>query len=303
MQLGMVGLGKMGAGISRRLRTAGHRVMGFDSDETAARRFEQQGLEVAGSVPELVAGLRDGCLIWLMVPAGPAVDETIDALLGSVSAPATLVDGGNSHYRDTIRRHRKLEERGVGFVDVGTSGGIRGESAGYCLTIGGDPEIVEPLHPLFEALAPAPRRGWGHVGPPGAGHFVKMIHNGIEYGMMQALAEGFAVLERRDDFRLDLPAIASIWNEGSVIRSWLLELAGTALARDPTLARIRSQVEDSGEGRWAIREAIDLDVPAPVIALSLIARIQSRDPDAFANKILSALRYEFGGHEAGLGDD
>jgi 6-phosphogluconate dehydrogenase len=251
--------------------------------------------------------LEPPAIVWLMVPAGPAVDETIGSLVDSLSAPATLIDGGNSNYRDTIGRQQRLESLGIGFVDVGTSGGIRGETEGYCLTVGGDPETVEPLEPLFEALAPDRNRGWGHVGPPGAGHFVKMIHNGIEYGMMQALAEGFAVLERKDDFRLDLAKIASIWNEGSVIRSWLLGLAGSVLSRNPTLDGIRASVDDSGEGRWALAEAIDLDVAAPVIMHALVARIQSRHSGAFASKILSALRHEFGGHAAGIdetgGDD
>jgi 6-phosphogluconate dehydrogenase len=302
MDLGLVGLGKMGAGIARRLALAGHRVVGFDADASARGRFGDAGFDSVASAGQLVAALGSAPAVWLMVPAGPAVDETIAGLTESGTAPATLIDGGNSNYRDTLRRHQELEALGIGFVDVGTSGGIRGEKTGYCLTIGGDPEIVEALVPLFEALAPSPDRGWVHVGPPGAGHFVKMVHNGIEYGMMQALAEGFAILERRDDFRLDLAGIARVWNEGSVIRSWLLELAGSVFARNPSLEGVRSEVGDSGEGRWAVAEAIELDVAAPVITDALLARIQSRSPDGFGSRLLSALRHEFGGHDASLHD-
>jgi len=303
MEIGMVGLGKMGAGISRRLREAGHRVVGFDADAGCLQQFTDDGFDTVRSVRELAGRLERPTVIWLMVPAGPAVDETIGRLLGHLDPPATLIDGGNSDYRDTIQRHQDLEIRGIGFADVGTSGGIRGESAGYCLTVGGDPETVEPLVPVFEALAPEPGRGWGHVGPPGSGHFVKMIHNGIEYGMMQAMAEGFAILEQKDDFRLDLARIASIWNEGSVIRSWLLELATSIFGTNASLEGLRWAVDDSGEGRWAVREAIDLDVAAPVITQALLARIQSRAPEAFSYRFLSALRHEFGGHTVDIGED
>ncbi len=290
----------MGAGISRRLAGAGHRIVGFDTEPGAHSAQAASGCEVAESIPDLIGRLGTDPLVWLMVPSGTAVDATIEALLDCEPRPRTIIDGGNSNYRKSIERQRTLASVGVEFVDVGTSGGIRGEEAGYCLMIGGRAQAVDSLAPLFQALAPAHNRGWGHVGPPGAGHFVKMIHNGIEYGVMQALAEGFAILDRRDDFRLDLPAIATIWNDGSVIRSWLLELAGQALARDPRLAEVRSGVDDSGEGRWAVAEAIDCNVAAPVITHALITRIQSRDPESFSNRLLSALRREFGGHAAGV---
>jgi 6-phosphogluconate dehydrogenase len=292
----------MGAGIARRLEDGGHEVVGFDADQAVRQSVAAKGTGVATSIPDLVGKLQPDPVVWIMVPCGAPVDQTIGELASCTPLPATLIDGGNSNYKDTMRRHDELTRRGVGFVDVGTSGGVRGESDGYCLMIGGESRVVEPLSPLFSSLAPSAERGWGHVGPPGAGHFVKMMHNGIEYGMMQALAEGFAVLESRGEFDLDLARIASIWNDGSVIRSWLLELAGAVLARDPGLEGIRSEVDDSGEGRWAVAEAIDLNVATPVITHALIARIQSRDPRAFSNKILSALRHEFGGHASDTGN-
>jgi 6-phosphogluconate dehydrogenase len=300
MEVGIVGLGKMGAGIARRLARGDHRVIGFDSDPAARAAFTDQGFITADSLAGLVGDLQAPPVVWMMVPAGPAVDQTVGALARHLPTGSTLIDGGNSNYSDTLRRHEDLEARGVHLIDVGTSGGVRGEASGYCLMIGGDPEAVEPLEDLFRTLAPAADRGWGHVGPPGAGHFAKMIHNGIEYGMMEAIAEGFAMLEKRHDFRFDLAGIAAIWNEGSVIRSWLLELTGAVFERNPGLEGIRSAVDDSGEGRWAVAEAIDLDVAAPVLSLALMARIQSRDTDAFGSRVLSALRHEFGGHAAGL---
>lgn len=296
MELGIVGLGKMGAGIARRLDAGGHRIVGFDRDPRLRETLRRAGLAMVESLGDLLERLQPGPVVWVMVPSGEAVDAAITRLLECSPGPSILIDGGNSNYRDTIRRYEMLNDRGVGFVDVGTSGGIRGEEEGYCLMIGGREDTVVPLRPVFETLAPHRDRGWGHVGPPGAGHFVKMIHNGIEYGMMQAMAEGFAVLERNDAFDLDLAGVASLWNEGSVIRCWLLELAQAVLSRNPTLDGFRSEVSDSGEGRWALAEAISLNVATPVMAQSLIARIQSRDADAFSNRILSALRGEFGGH-------
>ena len=297
MQVGVVGLGRMGAGISGRLRRAGHQVVGFDSDSEVTANLSDEGLETALSLAALIEKLTPPRVVWLMLPSGAAVDSTMDRIAGDLGSDGILIDGGNSNYRDTLRRNAALRDRGITLIDVGTSGGVWGDTHGYCLTIGGPAEAVDRLRPLFETLAPEPGRGWGHVGGSGAGHFVKMIHNGIEYGMMQAYAEGFAILEQKKDFDLDLSDIADIWNEGSVIRSWLLELAGRALRADAELANITSQVEDSGEGRWAAAEAVELDVAAPIITLSLIARLQSRDPSAFSNKFLAALRHEFGGHK------
>lgn len=302
MELGLIGLGKMGGGILRRLSKGGHRIIGFDANPETTAAFARDGAEVAGSISDLVARLEPPAVIWLMVPAGPAVDETLAALRSCLGPGATVLDGGNSNYRDTLRRHRELESHRVALLDVGTSGGVAGETDGYCLMIGGEESRVARLTPVFETLAPGPSEGWGRVGPAGAGHFVKMIHNGIEYGMMQALAEGFAIMEARSDqspgFDLDLARIARIWNRGSVVRSWLLELTGAVLSENSSLEGLRSAVDDSGEGRWTVQEAIDLDVAAPVITDALLARIQSRDPDAFSSKLLSALRHEFGGHAA-----
>ena len=297
MQIGLVGLGRMGAGISKRLRGAGHQVVGFDADSEVSANLSNEGLETALSLAELIEKLTPPRVVWLMVPSGTTVDDTMDRIAGDLGSDGILIDGGNSNYRDTLRRNAALRDRGITLLDVGTSGGVWGNTHGYCLTIGGPPEAVDRLRPLFETLAPEPDRGWGRVGGSGAGHFVKMIHNGIEYGLMQAYAEGFAILKQKKDFDLDLSEIAGIWNGGSVIRSWLLELAGRALRADAELANVASQVEDSGEGRWAAAEAVDLDVAAPIITLSLIARLQSRDPAAFSNKFLAALRHEFGGHK------
>jgi 6-phosphogluconate dehydrogenase len=231
-----------------------------------------------------------------MVPAGNPVDETIHQLLPHLSRGDTIIDGGNSNYKDSICRAEELKEHGIDFVDVGTSGGLWGLTEGYCLMAGGDRKVVERLKPIFETLAPQPDRGWGHVGPNGGGHFVKMIHNGIEYGLMQAYAEGFALMQRKTGFTLDLHEIAEVWRYGSVIRSWLLDLIARALAENPDLRGIKPYVEDSGEGRWTAFEAVDMDVPAPIITLSLLQRLRSRDQDSFADKLLAMMRYQFGGH-------
>jgi 6-phosphogluconate dehydrogenase len=298
MQLGMVGLGRMGQGLSRRLNAAGHSVVGFDPDAGASGAASDNGIATAKSLADLVESLDAGAVVWLMVPAGSAVDQAIEELTPLLDSDSVLIDGGNSNYRDTLRRHDRLKEAGIRFLDVGTSGGVWGADKGYCLMVGGDKVTVDKVRPLFESLAPARDQGWGHVGPPGAGHYVKMIHNGIEYGMMQAYAEGFALLKHKTEFDLDLGAIADIWTRGSVVRSWLLELTSSALKADPELEQVRAQVDDSGEGRWAVAEAVDLDVAAPVITMSLISRLGSRDPGAFSNRLLSALRREFGGHAA-----
>ena len=293
--IGFVGLGRMGANMAERLVRGGHRVLGYDRDPAAAARAAERGAAAVASMQELVARLDPPRVAWLMVPAA-AVDETLAELTPMLARDDIVIDGGNSNYRDTLRRAAALRERGLRFVDVGTSGGIWGLREGYSMMIGGDAEVVASLTPVFETLAPAPDRGWGRVGPSGAGHFVKMIHNGIEYGMMQAYAEGFAILEAKEQFDLDLAHIAEIWRHGSVVRSWLLDLAAAALAREPGLDGVVPWVADSGEGRWTVAEAIDLDVPAPVITLALQQRLRSRVENSFADRLLAVLREQFGGH-------
>ncbi len=296
MELGMVGLGRMGANMVQRLARQGHSVIGQDPDPGARRRIEGEGLRSAGDLPALVQALSAPRVLWLMVPAGRAVDETLDALLPLLGPGDTVIDGGNSNYRDTLRRAGRLKEAGLHFVDCGTSGGVWGLAEGYSMMVGGDAAVVGRLRPIFESLAPALDQGWGHVGPVGAGHFIKMVHNGIEYGLMQAYAEGFAILHHKQDFALDLPQVAEIWRRGSVVRSWLLDLTARALGDDPSMAGLQPWVDDSGEGRWTVAEAIDLHVPAPVITQALIARLQSRDGEAFADRLLAAMRHQFGGH-------
>jgi 6-phosphogluconate dehydrogenase len=250
----------------------------------------------AVSLDALVSRLTAPRTVWVMVPAGDACNDTIERLTRLLKADDTLIDGGNSNYRDTLQRAFSVQKSGVHFVDVGTSGGIWGLKEGYCLMIGGDAAVVKRIQPLFESLAPAQDRGWAHVGPVGAGHFTKMVHNGIEYGLMQAYSEGFALLEKNKDFHLDLPKIAEIWRHGSVVRSWLLDLTAQALAENPTLEGIGPSVADSGEGRWMVAEAIAADVPCPVITLSLLERIRSRVQDSFGNRVLAVMRNKFGGH-------
>jgi 6-phosphogluconate dehydrogenase len=294
----MVGLGKMGSGIARRLHKAGHTVVGFDTNAELATDLTAQGISTTGSLSGMVGSLTAPQVIWLMVPAGSAVDDCIGELSPLLGSSAILIDGGNSNYKDTMRRHSSVTAAGLSYLDVGTSGGVWGADNGYCLMVGGEAEVVDRVRPILETLAPAPDQGWGHVGGPGSGHYVKMVHNGIEYGMMQAYAEGFALLKGRSDFDLDLGEIADIWNSGSVVRSWLLELASNALRGNPELDDLTAEVADSGEGRWTVAEAIELNIAAPVITQALIARLQSRDTSAFSNRLLSALRREFGGHAA-----
>ena len=296
MELGMVGLGRMGANMAQRLVRGGHDVTGFDPDERARKSAEANGSSSAVSLPDLVKALRAPRTVWLMVPAGKITDDTVTALLLLLSAGDTVIDGGNSFYKDTLRRAQASAAKGVRYVDCGTSGGVWGLNEGYSMMIGGDAEAVETLRPIFETLAPAPDKGWGRVGLVGSGHFTKMIHNGIEYGLMQAYAEGFSILRHKQAFDLDLHQIGEIWRYGSVVRSWLLDLTTDALGKNPTMDGIAPYVADSGEGRWTVNEAIDLDVPAPVITLSLLERLRSRDTDSFADKLLSAMRNEFGGH-------
>jgi 6-phosphogluconate dehydrogenase len=296
MELGMIGLGRMGANMAERLARGGHRVVGFDPDAQARARVERSGTEVSVSLAALAERLRPPRVLWLMVPSGPAVDDTIGALLPLLAPGDTVIDGGNSFYQDSQRRARSLSERKIHYLDVGTSGGVWGRDNGYSMMIGGDGAAVERLQPIFATLAPAADKGWARVGPSGAGHFVKMIHNGIEYGLMQAYAEGFALMQRKHEFALDLQAVADIWRHGSVIRSWLLDLASSALQDNPRLDGIAPHVADSGEGRWAVAEAIALDVPAPVITMSLLERLRSRERNSFSDRLLAALRSQFGGH-------
>ncbi len=297
MDMGMIGLGRMGANMAERLVRGGHRAVGFDPSSQARALAQEKGITPADSLQALVGLLAAPRVLWLMVPAGPIVDDTLAQLLPLLSPGDVVVDGGNSFYKDTLRRGQELSAQHLHYVDCGTSGGVWGLAEGYSLMIGGDAEAVSRLDPLFATLAPGPDRGWGRVGPSGAGHFTKMVHNGIEYGMMQAYAEGFAIMQHKTDFALDLHQVAEIWRQGSVVRSWLLDLTSDALGKNPGLSGIAPYVEDSGEGRWTVAEAIDLNVAAPVITLSLLERLRSRDDDSFADKLLSAMRNEFGGHK------
>jgi 6-phosphogluconate dehydrogenase len=296
MELGMVGLGRMGGNMSERLLRGGHRVVGYAREAPAVQRVVDGGGAGASSLADLAARLAVPRAVWLMIPAGEPVDEAIRELLPHLAKGDVILDGGNSYYKDSMRRAAALAERGVSFVDVGTSGGIWGLAEGYCLMIGGDRTSVERLTPIFKTLAPGPDRGWGHVGPSGAGHFVKMIHNGIEYGLMQAYAEGFTLMQRKEVFHLDLSQIAQMWQHGSVVRSWLLDLTARALAENPTLNGIAAYVSDSGEGRWTVLESLELETSIPVITLSLERRFRSRETDPFGDRLLAAMRQQFGGH-------
>jgi 6-phosphogluconate dehydrogenase len=294
MEIGFIGLGKMGGNMVERLTRGGaHRVVGYDQSAAAAGHYAGGAVRIAGSLSELTEMLEPPRAVWVMVPAGAPVDETIAGLLPGMQAGDLIIDGGNSYFRDSQRRSRELTGKSVDFLDVGTSGGIWGLNEGYCMMIGGERAVYDRMRPVFETLAPD--AGQAYMGQSGAGHFVKMVHNGIEYGLMQAYAEGLEVL-KKSEFDLDLPAIGEVWQHGSVVRSWLLELATDALKKEPNLDSIKGYVVDSGEGRWTVQAGIDEDVPTPVIALSLMARFQSRDPNSFANKLLAALRNEFGGH-------
>ncbi len=296
MQLGLIGLGKMGGNMAERLRLGGHQVVGFDFSPEAVAKLAATGNVGASSLEDLVKKLDAPRAIWIMVPSGAPVDETIAKLEPFLAPGDTLIDGGNSNYKDSIRRHAEVTAKGFNFVDVGTSGGVWGLKEGYSMMIGGDKAPVERLRPIFEALAPTADQGWGHVGPAGAGHFVKMVHNGIEYGLMQAYAEGFTIMEKKESLDLNLPQIAEIWRYGSVVRSWLLDLTADALKQNPTLDGLEAYVSDSGEGRWTVFEAIDLNVSAPVITESLIRRIRSREENNFTDRMLSIMRNAFGGH-------
>ncbi len=294
MEIGIIGLGRMGAGMARRWLRGGHTVVVTNRSPQPVEELAQEGATGVYSLQELVERLKPPRAIWVMLPAGDVTEQTITDLIPLLQADDTIVDAGNTNYHDDQRRATMLRAHGIHYIDQGTSGGIWGLEVGFCLMVGGEAEIVQRLEPAFLTLAP--EHGYGHVGPVGAGHFVKMIHNGIEYGLMQAYAEGFEILRAADHYQLDLHQIAGIWNHGSVVRSWLLELAAAAFAADPDLSQIRGYVEDSGEGRWTVQAAIDLDVPAPVITLALMQRFVSRQDESFAARVLAALRNQFGGH-------
>ena len=297
MELGIIGLGKMGFNMAERLRLAGHKVVGFDFNKEATAKLTTTGALGVDSIEDLMKNLPVPRAIWIMVPAGDPVDETIAKLEPLMEKGDTIIDGGNSNYKNTQRRHNEVKAKGFHFVDCGTSGGVWGLKEGYSLMIGGDKEPVERLTPIFQALAPSPTEGWGHVGPSGAGHFVKMVHNGIEYGMMQAFAEGFSIMQAKEALNLNLTQIAHIWQKGSVVRSWLLDLTAGALDKNPTLEGLEAWVPDSGEGRWTVTEAIDLNISAPVITESLIRRLRSREENNFTDRMISIMRGAFGGHE------
>lgn len=294
MRLAMIGLGRMGGNMSERLLKGGHEVVAFDRTPDVTQKYVSQGATGATTLTDVTTKLKAPRIVWIMVPAGKPVDETIAQLLPGLSKGDVIIDGGNSNFHDTMRRAADLQTKGIHFVDSGTSGGIWGLANGYCLMIGASPEAFKLCEPIFRTLAPPD--GYAHMGPPGSGHYVKMIHNGIEYGALQAYAEGYEILHASKDFKLDLHKIAAVWNRGSVVRSWLNELAERAFAKDAELSALRGYVEDSGEGRWTVQEAIDLDVPAPVTTLSLLARLRSRQVDSFSAKVIAALRNEFGGH-------
>ena len=298
MELGIVGLGKMGANMARRLSRDGHRVVAYNRTVEVAHELaeEEENVVPVESLEELAEELSLPRAGWSMVPAGGPTDQVVTSLLEVMEADDIIIDGGNSNYKDSLRHARTVQEKGLHFVDVGVSGGIWGLTEGYGMMVGGEEEVVDHLSPIFETLAPGADKGWGRVGPNGAGHFVKMVHNGIEYGMMQAYAEGFEIMEAKESFDLDLHNVAEIWRFGTVIRSWLLDLTAEALAEDQSLSDIKGYVEDSGEGRWTVFEAVDLDVPAPVITLALQMRLASRQAESYAAKLLAALRNQFGGH-------
>ncbi|MGH9571936.1 MAG: phosphogluconate dehydrogenase (NAD(+)-dependent, decarboxylating) [Candidatus Acidiferrales bacterium] len=296
MELGMVGLGKMGGFMTERLVRGGHRVVGYDRDTAVVQKVGEKGIVGANSLEKLIGELKAPRAVWLMVPAGKPVDDTIELLLPHLAAGDTIIDGGNSYYKDSVRRAAALKPKNINFVDCGTSGGVWGLTEGYSMMVGGDADVVKRLSPIFETLAPGKESGWGRVGPAGSGHFVKMVHNGIEYGIMQAYAEGLDLLRHKTDFNLDLLQVGKIWQFGSVIRSWLLDLTVDALGHNPKLEGIGAYVTDSGEGRWTVIEGVELGVPVPVISGALDMRFRSQDPEPFANKLLAMMRHEFGGH-------
>ena len=296
MRIGMVGLGKMGGNMTSRLLKGGHGVVVLDHNQDAISKAEAEGADGAESLEDLVSQLKTPRIVWIMVPAGDPTESLLNELGDLLSDDDIVVDGGNSNYKDTQRRATELAEKGISLVDVGTSGGVWGLAEGYSMMIGGEASKVKQLQPVFETLAPGENKGWGYVGSNGAGHFVKMVHNGIEYGLMQAYAEGFEIMKAKKEYDLDLHNIAEIWRYGSVVRSWLLDLTAEALKEDADLSDIKDWVADSGEGRWTVAEAIDLDIPAPVITLSLMMRLVSRQDERYSAKLLAVIRNQFGGH-------
>ncbi len=296
MKLGMIGLGRMGGNMAQRLIDGGHQVVAYDPVKEAVETIAKKGATGALSYADLTSKLTRPRAIWLMVPSGEPTETAISTLADDLSPDDIVIDGGNSNYKDSIRRAAVLAEKGLTFLDVGTSGGVWGLKEGYCLMVGGDSKAFRRLEPIFQTLAPSPQQGYGYVGPSGTGHFVKMVHNGIEYGLMQSYAEGFELMQAKQEFNLDLKHIAEIWQYGSVVRSWLLDLVAAALQKDPRLESLQGYVEDSGEGRWTVQESIDLAVPAPVITQALQARFRSRQEQPFGAKLLAALRQQFGGH-------
>ena len=296
MELGMVGLGRMGGNMAQRLLTGGHHIVAFDPQPLAVKAAEGNGADGASSLDELVSKLTAPKAVWVMVPDGAPTESTIKSLAELLSDGDMILDGGNSNFNDSIRRSKELAESGIEFMDVGTSGGVWGLTEGYSMMVGGSDEAFARIEPLIQTLAPSPTSGYGHVGPAGAGHYVKMVHNGIEYGLMQAYAEGFELMNAREDMGLDMAQIAEIWREGSVVRSWLLDLTAAAFQEDGDLSGLAAYVDDSGEGRWTVQESVDLAVPIPVITAALQARFRSRQDQPFGAKILSAMRNQFGGH-------
>ena len=296
MELGMVGLGRMGGNMAQRLLTGGHHIVAFDPQPLAVKAAEGNGADGVSSLDELVSKLTVPRAVWVMVPDGAPTESTIKSLAELLSDGDMILDGGNSNFNDSIRRSKELAESGIEFMDVGTSGGVWGLTEGYSMMVGGSDEAFARIEPLIQTLAPSPTSGYGHVGPAGAGHYVKMVHNGIEYGLMQAYAEGFELMNAREGMALDMAQIAEIWREGSVVRSWLLDLTAAAFQEDGDLSGLAAYVDDSGEGRWTVQESVDLAVPIPVITAALQARFRSRQDQPFGAKILSAMRNQFGGH-------
>jgi len=293
MHIGFIGLGKMGFNLVSNLVRHGHSVVGYDINESLVEAVKTEGAQGVTSLEDLYNALPEKRVLWLMIPAGGLIDKVIEQLLAYVQPGDVIIDGGNSHYKDSIRRHDYLKEKGIGFLDCGTSGGISGALTGACTMVGGDPDVIEPLHEVFRQVSV--EDGYLYTGPAGSGHFCKMVHNGIEYGMMEAIAEGFEVLEK-SQFPYDFEAVAKMWSHGSVIRGWLMELAQDAFSKDPKLDGIKGKMFSSGEGKWTLETALDLGVPTPVIALSLLNRYRSLQDDTFTGKVVAALRNEFGGH-------
>lgn len=294
MKIGFVGLGKMGANMTERLLGGGHEVTAYDLNANARAAARRKGAKTADSLEELVRALPVPRLVWVMVPSGAPTEATVSALAGLLEKGDILIDGGNSRYKDSMERGLKLKEKGISFLDAGTSGGIWGLKEGYCLMVGGDEAAFRTAEPAFKTLAP--ENGYARVGPSGAGHYVKMVHNGVEYALLEAYAEGFEIMQAKKEFALDLGAISALWNRGSVVRSWLLELAESAFEKDPGLASVKGYVDDTGEGRWTVLEALEENVPAPAITLSLLQRVRSRQQESFGAKVIAALRNAFGGH-------